>query len=66
MENVHPALMIDVAGALHRERLAEAAAARRSSILAPRGPTPRAALAQALFALATRLAPATTDARATI
>ena len=66
MENMHPALVIDYAGAVQRERLAEAAAARRSSILAPRGPTPRAALAQALVALATRLAPATPDARATI
>ena len=63
MENMHPALVIDVAGAVHRERLAQAAAARRSSSLAPRGPTPRAALAQALVALATPLAPASDDAR---
>jgi hypothetical protein len=66
MENVHPALVIDYAGAVQRERLAEAAAAQRSSLLSPRGPTPRLALAQVLFALATRLAPATADARATV
>jgi hypothetical protein len=63
MENVHPALVMEVAGAEHRARLAEAAAARRSAGLSPRGPTPRAALAQALVALATRLAPASADAR---
>jgi hypothetical protein len=63
MDNMHPALVIEVAGAAHRERLAQAAAARRASSPAPRGPTPRAALAQALVALATRLAPATADAR---
>lgn len=66
MENMHPALVIDFAGAVQRERLAEAATARRSSTLAPRGPTPRAALAQVLIALATRLAPATTSASANI
>ena len=64
MENVHPILVIEIANAEHRERIARAATAWRSTAPAPRGPTPRAALAQALVALATRLAPATTDARA--
>jgi len=63
MEFNHPALVIEVASATHQERLAQAAAARRASMVAPRGPTPRAALAQALVALATRLAPASADAR---
>ena len=63
MEFNHPALVIAVANATHQERLAQAAAARRVSSLTPRGPTPRVALAHALVALATRLAPASADAR---
>jgi hypothetical protein len=61
---MHPALMMEIASAAHRERLAHAAANWQSLPLAPRGPTPRSALAKALVALAARLAPATTDARA--
>jgi hypothetical protein len=64
MENLHPALVIEVAGVAHREQLALAAAARQTSGLSPRGPTPRTALAKALVALATRLAPASADVRA--
>lgn len=64
MDNFHPVLVIEVARLAHQERIAGALASYHHAAPATRGPTPRRALALALVALASRLAPGTPDRRA--
>ena len=64
MDNLHPALVIEVARLAHHERVAGALASYRHAAPATRGPTPRRVLASALVALASRLAQGTPDRRA--
>ena len=64
MESMHPQLAIEVATIVHQERLSKALASHRAGAATSRGSTPRAALATALVALATRIAPGTSDRRA--
>ena len=66
MDNTHPQMVIELAALAHQERIARALAGYHPAATASRGSTPRAALALALVALATRLAPDTLDRRADV
>ena len=57
MENLHPQLAIEVATLAHQERIASALALATAAVHGTPGPSPRAALASALLALAERVSP---------